>query len=64
MEAKVEDVWFLTFRIPFQIKLIKEIDSTKSKEFINDWFGIKYKCDLCTFLTSLQECQFYIINTS
>ena len=31
-----------------QIK--KEANYTKFKEFINDWFGIKCKCNLCSFL--------------
>ena len=34
---------------PNQIK--KETDNTKFKEFINDWFGMKCKCSLCSFLT-------------
>ena len=32
-----------------QIK--KETNNTKFKEFINDWFGMKCKCSLCSFLT-------------
>ena len=34
--------------LPNQIK--KETDYTKFKEFINDWFGMKCKCNLCSFL--------------
>ena len=34
--------------LPNQTK--KETDYTKFKEFINDWFGIKCKCSLCSFL--------------
>ena len=34
--------------LPSQIK--KETDYTKFKEFINDWFGVKCKCNLCSFL--------------
>ena len=35
--------------LPNQIK--KETDYTKFKEFNNDWFGMKCKCNLCYFLT-------------
>ena len=35
--------------LPNQIK--KETDYTKFKELINDWFGVKRKCNLCSFLT-------------
>ena len=35
--------------LPNQIK--RETGYTKSKEFINDWFGMKCKCNLCSFLT-------------
>ena len=31
-----------------QIK--KETDYTKFKEFISDWFGMKSKCNSCSFL--------------
>ena len=34
--------------LPNQIK--KETDHTKFKEFTNDWFGMKCKCNLCFFL--------------
>ena len=34
--------------LPNQIR--KETDYTKFKEFINDWFGMKCKCNLCSFL--------------
>ena len=34
--------------LPSQIK--KETDYTKFKEFISDWFGVKCKCNLCSFL--------------
>ena len=34
--------------LPNQIK--RETDYTKFKEFINDWFGMKCKCNLCSFL--------------
>ena len=34
--------------LPNQIK--KETDYTKFKEFINDWFGMKCKCNLCSVL--------------
>ena len=34
--------------VPNQIK--KEINYTKSKEFINDWFDMNCKCNLCSFL--------------
>ena len=35
--------------LPNQIK--KETDYTNPKEFISDWFGMKCKCNLCSFLT-------------
>ena len=35
--------------LPNQIK--KETEYTKFKEFINDWFGMQRKCNLCSFLT-------------
>ena len=34
--------------LPNQIE--KETDYTKFKEFINDWLGMKCKCNLCSFL--------------
>ena len=34
--------------LPNQIK--KEINYTKFKEFINDWFDMNCKCNLCSFL--------------
>ena len=34
--------------LPNQIK--RETDYTKFKEFINDWFGMKCKCNFCSFL--------------
>ena len=33
--------------LPNQIK--RETDYTNFKEFINDWFGMKCKCNLCFF---------------
>ena len=34
--------------LPNQIK--RETDYTMFKEFINDWFNMKCKCNLCSFL--------------
>ena len=34
--------------LPNQIK--KETDYTKFKEFIDDWFGMKFKSSICSFL--------------
>ena len=45
-------------------KIKKETDYTKFKEFINNWFGMKCECNLCFFFTKVQECQFYIVNTT
>ena len=44
--------------LPNQIKKEKkQTGYTKFKEFINDWFGMKCKCNLCSFLTLGHECQ-------
>ena len=34
--------------LPNQIK--NKTDYTKFKEFVNDWFGMRCKCNLCPFL--------------
>ena len=48
--------------LPNKIKI--ETDYTKFKEFINDWFGMKCKCSLCSFLMQVRECQSYFVNTT
>ena len=34
--------------LPREIK--KEMDHKKFKNYINDWFGLKCKCNMCSFL--------------
>ena len=34
--------------LPHEIK--KETEYEKFKHYMNDWFGLKYKCNLCYFL--------------
>ena len=48
--------------LPNQIK--EETDYAKFKEFTDDWFDMKCKCNLCSFLVQAHECQFYIVNTT
>ena len=35
--------------LPSKSNLKKKPDYTKFKEFIKDWFGMKFKCNLCSF---------------
>ena len=46
LKCLVPHIWNF---LPNQIK--KETDYTKFEEFINNWFGMKCKYNLCSFLT-------------
>ena len=50
MEIKLYGVWVLIFGTPFGDQIKKETDYIKFKKFINDCFGMKCKCNLCSFL--------------
>ena len=64
MEVKVYDVWDPHNWNSLLNEIKKETDYTNFKEFFNNWFLIKCKCNLCSFLAKVHECQFYIVNTT